>query len=102
MHIYTGSMPAQINITNFDTKYVQRKLYGKVEERERGEREREGEREMSIARSNLKTILQKTMLSFYLHYDSLYEHTLTSKEHKLHSIIHFILAKVTGTNISAV
>ena len=33
---------------------------------------------------------------------SLYEHTLTSKEHKLHSIIHFILAKVTGTNISAV
>ena len=39
MHIYTGSMPAQINITNFDTKYVQRKLYGKVEERDR-ERER--------------------------------------------------------------
>ena len=33
-------MPEQINITNFDTKYLQQKLYDKVSERER-EREKE-------------------------------------------------------------
>ena len=32
IHIYTGSMPEQINITNFDTKYLQQKLYDKVSE----------------------------------------------------------------------